>query len=147
MSDVQRAAVVAEALTWMGTRWIHQARIKGAGVDCGQLLAAVYEAAGVIQHTEVEPYPQTWALHRGEERFLSYVERMSSKVTRAPLPGDIVLFRWGRCLSHAGIVIEWPVIVHAYVGAGRVTKDSVVDNLELRRRFAGAWDPWVRKAD
>ena len=48
----QRQAVVAEALTWLGTPYHHRARVKGAGVDCGQLLAAVFEGAGVLRHVD-----------------------------------------------------------------------------------------------
>ena len=29
-----RAAVIAEARTWIKTPWVHAADIKGAGVDC-----------------------------------------------------------------------------------------------------------------
>lgn len=141
----ERAAVVAEACTWLGTRWIHEARDKGHGVDCGQLLAAVYEAAGIIGPVKIESYPREWALHRSDEKFLGYVELMAKKVEgRDPLPGDIVLFKYGRCLSHAGIVLEWPVIIHAYVTTGRVTRDSVQQQPELRARYAGAWSPWPR---
>ena len=38
----QRAAVVAEARSWIKTPWVHMAAIKGAGVDCAMLLARVY---------------------------------------------------------------------------------------------------------
>jgi NlpC/P60 family putative phage cell wall peptidase len=134
-----RQAVVAEARSWLGTPWHHEARVKGAGVDCGQFLAAVFEACGLVEHVEVEPYPQDWALHRGEERFLKTVERYASRVERDPLPGDILLFKYGRCLSHAGIVTEWPLVVHAYLGAGNVTLDDVEKNPDLARRLAGTW--------
>jgi cell wall-associated NlpC family hydrolase len=144
----QRAAVVAEARTWLGTRWIHEARVRGAGVDCGKLLAAVYEACGIIGSVTIESYPRAWAHHRGEEKFLGYVEQMAARVTdREPLPGDIVLFRYGRSLSHAGIVVEWPVIVHAYADVGQVTLDNVDHRFDLRARYAGAWDPWARRGD
>ncbi len=32
-----------------------------------------------------------------------------------PLPGDVVLWRFGRCYSHGAIVIEWPTVIHAYL--------------------------------
>ncbi len=31
-------------------------------------------------------------------------------------PGDIVLWKFGRCFSHGAIIVEWPTIIHAYVG-------------------------------
>ena len=35
--DDERAAVVAEAMTWIGTPWAHMAHLKGVGVDCANL--------------------------------------------------------------------------------------------------------------
>ena len=37
--------VRSEALTWLGTPYHHQGRVKGVGVDCGQILIAIYEKA------------------------------------------------------------------------------------------------------
>ena len=34
---------VQEALTWLGTPYHHQGRVKGVGVDCGTLICEVYE--------------------------------------------------------------------------------------------------------
>ncbi|WP_436904878.1 hypothetical protein [Acinetobacter johnsonii] len=34
---------VQEALTWLGTPYHHQGRVKDVGVDCGTLLCEVYE--------------------------------------------------------------------------------------------------------
>ena len=42
MSDAQRAAVVAEARSWIGTPYHHAADVKGHGVDCAMLLIRVY---------------------------------------------------------------------------------------------------------
>lgn len=61
----QRAAVVAEARTWLGTPYHHEACVKGAGVDCGMLLRAVYIATGVMPKFEVESYPRDWHLAPG----------------------------------------------------------------------------------
>ncbi|HYL49488.1 MAG TPA: hypothetical protein VET84_09005 [Stellaceae bacterium] len=44
--------------------------------------------------------------------------------TRPILPGDIALWRFGRCFSHGAIVIEWPVVIHAYLGRGCVLEDA-----------------------
>jgi cell wall-associated NlpC family hydrolase len=127
-------------MTWLGTPWHHAARLKGAGVDCAMFLAEVYERAGLIPHVEVEPYPRDWHLHRGEERFMGWVEKFGSKVEEGdPQPGDVVLFKYGRCVSHGAIVVEWPgSIVHAYMLARCVTLTRSDDG-DLAGRFAGAW--------
>lgn len=136
-----RMKVVLEAFSWIGTPYHHKGRIKQVGVDCGQILAAVYEAAGVIPDPQVpEDYPPDWHLHRGEERYLATVEQYARKV-EVPKPGDIALFRFGRCMSHGGIVIKWPWIIHSHLGIGVVMDDAEL-NQELSSRFMGFWSPW-----
>lgn len=116
----QRAAVVAEALSWVGTPFHHEARVKGAGVDCAQFLLGTYCNAGMIPHTVLDHYPPDWHMHRDEERFVANLLRcnaveVAAPPERAPLPGDICLWRFGRSFSHAAIVVNWPMIIHAFV--------------------------------
>lgn len=142
----QRAAVVREALSWVGTPYHHAARVKGAGVDCAMLLAEVFEAAGVLGHVEPEPYPNDWHMHRDEERYLAGVERFAAPVEGPPQPGDIVLFKVGRCISHGAIVVLWPQVVHAYVTARAVVLEDAMANQDLARRIVGFWSPWRKNA-
>ena len=44
----QRAAVVAETCSWLGTPYHDRGRIKGSGVDCAMLPAEIYTAVGLI---------------------------------------------------------------------------------------------------
>ena len=122
----QRAAVVAEARAWLGTPYHHEGRVKGVGVDCLQLLAAVFSAPKValIEAPKIPHYPWDWHLHRDAERYLEGLTRYTREIDGAPSPGDIVLFRFGRCFSHGGIVVKWPVIIHAYLGKGCVLEDA-----------------------
>ena len=107
-----RANVVAEAMTWLRTPYHHRARVKGAGVDCAQILIAVYAAVGLIDEFDTGDYPPDWMMHRSEERYLSFVLDRAEPVAE-PLPGDVALYKVGRCFAHAGIVVEWPTIIHA----------------------------------
>ena len=140
--DRERLKVVMEALSWVGTPWHHQARVKGAGVDCGQILAAVFEEAGILPHVEPGAYPNDFMLHRDEERFMGLVETYAHKLEGLPLPGDIVLYRYGRVVSHAGIVVAWPRIIHAYAPASAVVLDDAENNLDLASRRVGFWSVW-----
>jgi hypothetical protein len=114
MNMEARQKVIDEAKTWCGTPFHHEARVKGHGVDCGQLLIAVYGACGYMpKDYRLEHYPPDFALHRDREWYLSIVETFAKPV-ETPLPGDVVLFKWGRLYSHGGIVTEWPGIIHAW---------------------------------
>jgi NlpC/P60 family putative phage cell wall peptidase len=125
----QRANVVAEARSWLNTPYHHEARVKGAGVDCAQLLAAVFSAPAValIAPPKIPHYPPDWHLHRDAERYLgiilAHAHEFVPAAGSAPQPGDVVLWRFGRCFSHGAIVIGWPRIIHAYIGKGCILDD------------------------
>ena len=134
-----RAAAVSEARSWVGTPYHHRARVKGAGTDCGMILIAVYSAVGAIEDFDPGEYSPEWMMHRSEEKYLRTVERYAVKVERDPLPGDIVLFKFGRCISHGAIVTEWPCVVHAFLQAGMVVEDDLRTNEDLNNRISGIW--------
>jgi NlpC/P60 family putative phage cell wall peptidase len=134
MLDPRRAAVLAEAKSWIGTPYHHQARVKGAGVDCLLFLAEVYERAGIIEHVEVPFYRADFMQHRDEERYLEGVLAHGHEVA-TPLPADVVLYKWGRVFAHAGIVIAWPQIIHASAsGHGVVETNGLDPELAYDRR-------------
>jgi cell wall-associated NlpC family hydrolase len=41
-----------------------------------------------------------------------------------PQPGDVALFRFGRCFSHGAIVVDWPVVIHAWHKGGVLMTDG-----------------------
>jgi cell wall-associated NlpC family hydrolase len=129
-----RADVVREALRWEGTPYHHRARVRGAGVDCAMLPAAVYEAAGLIPHVEPDYSPQ-WMLHRDEEKFLGWITLYAREIPRDRVgPGDLAIWKYGRCYSHAAIVIDMPEVVHAVIRGGGVLRGNADRDEELRSR-------------
>lgn len=117
-----RAAVVAEAMTWLGTPWRHRGRVKGAGVDCAQFVIGCYVGAGLIPDFDTGEYPRDWHIHRETERFLTFVPRFAREIEPADVgPGDLIVFKIGRVFSHGAIVADWPQGVHADIRAGMVT--------------------------
>ena len=114
----QRAAVLAEAKTWLGTPYHHQGRIKGAGVDCLLLLCEVYHSAGLVPYIDPTPYPQNWHIHRSDERYLDGVTQYAQLTQAAPSIGDFVLFKFGRAYSHAGIYAGNDLLIHSLVDRG-----------------------------
>lgn len=119
----ERAAVCAEARSWLGTPYHHMGRVKGrtGGVDCAQLVWAVFHACGLTPFLPLDHYPPDWHLNRGLERYLGIVMERAHEVT-APRPGDVVLYRLGRAFAHGAIIVDpgWPTIVHANFAARAV---------------------------
>jgi hypothetical protein len=138
MSNEQRAAVVDEARTWLGTPYHHAADVKGHGVDCAMLLVRVYCDLGIVELFNPRPYTRDWFLHRSEERYLGHLFGHSKEV-REPRLGDIIVFQIGRCYAHAGIVsrIEPLAIIHAFAPSHCVVED-IIDASELRDKMKTA---------
>lgn len=138
MIDDQRKKVVEEALSWVKTPFCHRGRVKGAGVDCAMFLAEVYERAGVLPHIDPPFYPPDWHMHRNDELLLEIVEQFCIPV-ESPKPGDIALYKFGRCIAHGVIVTEWPMVVHALVGVGVLPANA---DLEIEgKRLHGFYSP------
>jgi cell wall-associated NlpC family hydrolase len=135
-----RAAVIAEARAWLGTPYHHAAQVKGAGVDCAMLPAAVYRTAGLIPEFQVAHYPPDWHLHRDTERYLEIVTLHATEVPAPTGPGDFVLYRFGRAFAHGAIILDWPTIVHAVIRVGVVLDRGDAGRLHGRtRRFFTLW--------
>lgn len=112
--DPQRARVVNEALTWLKTPWHHEGRKKHIGVDCGMFLLEVFERCALIPHVEPLHYSQDFMLHNTQEWFLEIMKQYADIVGNPPfLPGDALIFRHGKIFSHGGLVVRWPLIIHA----------------------------------
>jgi cell wall-associated NlpC family hydrolase len=119
-----RAAVLAEALTWVGTPFMNGASIKGSGVDCAMLIKAVFVTVGVLPPLEVESYPSDWHLHRDEERYLEWAHQLAVEI-ETPQPADVAIWRFGRCYSHAGILLDADHVIHAWRRGGGVQVDAL----------------------
>ena len=131
-----REEVVREALTWEGTPYHSHARIKGVGVDCAQLPAAVYEAVGLVPHINPE-YSEQWMMSRDEELYLSHVFPYTREISREEVKaGDFAIWKYGRTFSHGAIVIDTPWIIHAVIRARAVVRANMDEEEELKRRPA-----------
>lgn len=129
-------SIVAEAMLWLATPYHHQARVKGVGVDCGMLLCEVFEQCGLVPHIDPRPYPADWHLHQPEQKYLAWVLDYCDQV-ETPQDGDIALFYFGKCISHAGIIVdvENMMMIHAYMKSGVVLQD--MKQKSWLRRLAG----------
>jgi NlpC/P60 family putative phage cell wall peptidase len=143
-----RAAIVAEALTWVRTPYAHAQRLKGCGCDCAGLPLEVYAAVGLIPPTDVGLYSHQWHLHRSAERYLEWVERFAHEIPRAEAhAGDFLVWRFGRTYSHGAILIDARRIVHAYAQAGKVILDDAAMHPELKNRPVKAFSFWPARRD
>ena len=138
-----RQRFVAEALSWLGTRYHHGAMVKGdakqhGGVDCIMLMVAAGRAAGKVSPDfDPRPYPQYWYMHRDEEKYLNGIIGYCTR-TESPQRGDIVLYKFGRTVSHGAIYLDETQILHAYA-ENPMRCVCISDSRDLASRFHSYW--------
>ena len=110
------------------------------------LLVRVFVDCGLVAPFDPRPYPIDWHLHRSEERYLGFIFERAARSRRRE-PGDVVVFRYGRCYTHGGIVTarEPLTIVHAFWPARRVLEEEVAHNSRIvgRRARAAFFSYWA----
>ena len=120
LNPEQREAVVAEAMTWIGTPYRGWSCVKGAGVDCGQLIYGVYHNCDLIPTMTDLPkdYPLFIGLHRASTEYVDLVLRYFREIPETEvLPGDLVVWRLtgSKSYCHGAIIKSWPdYFIHAY---------------------------------
>lgn len=111
----RRAAVVLEALSWLGTPYRHQASVKGVGTDCLGLVRGVFREV-IGREPAVPPaYPRR---QTGGEELLLKAARTHLCTEQVMRPGDVLIFRMRRSqpARHCGILISDERFVHAHEG-------------------------------
>lgn len=86
------------------------------GCDCTGFLIGVMKELGYLRKYRLREYSPDWNLHSGAgEYVMEVVSQYADPIPKTSVvPGDVVLFKFGRCLSHAGIVMEHHLFAHAY---------------------------------
>jgi cell wall-associated NlpC family hydrolase len=140
----QRRNVIEAAKSWVGTpyRQLGYKKGKGGAVDCSMLLVAAFVEARVFEPFDPRPYSATWFLSRSEEKYLAWLDTIGERTT-APQPGDVLTFRWGRCVSHSGILIDETNMVHAFA-TDRICTITRLDWNSLAKRRDVSFDMWAR---
>ncbi len=147
MSEVEeRARVVAEARSWIGTPYHHRAKLKGVGVDCAQLPLCIYVRAGLMADFDTGEYPHDWHQHREEERYAGFVRQVCRELPSLDLvgPGDLILWKFGRAFSHGAIAVGLPQVLHASLKDGAVVMTDIDRDSELLNRPARYFSIWGR---
>ncbi len=122
----RRADIIDEARRWLGTPYVHQASVRGAGADCLGLLRGVWRAVIGHEPEAVPVYSMDWSEPQGEERMWAAARRhLIEKPSDAMATADVVLFRMRDrgVAKHLGIVSEpgpEARFIHSYSGYGVV---------------------------
>ena len=145
MFEITREDLVAEARSWIGTPYRHQACTKGAGADCLGLVRGIWRALHGEEPEKPAAYSPNWAEECGEETLRDAARRHLIEIDKAVVEaGDIVLIRIKERApaKHAAVMSGPATIIHAY-DRHAVAECSLPD--AWRRRIAYAFRfPFVK---
>lgn len=131
------ARVIAEARSWIGTPYHHQASLKGIGCDCLGLARGVWRAVYGAEPEAPPAYSRDWAeaLHR--ETLAEAAGRHLVPTPKAEArPGDLLLFALDddHPAKHCAILVAPDRMVHA-IESHPVAEVSLVPWWRNRIRF------------
>jgi cell wall-associated NlpC family hydrolase len=136
-------ALVASAVSWLGTPFAGNCRAKGRGASCQTLAAGIYADAG-FEVGEVPEAPMHHARYSSESIVVPWVES-SGKFQRVESgdvqPGDLLGFRIGRCVHHVGVLLNQKGQHFAHVIEGGPAKLSTLMDATWRSRLEYVWRP------
>lgn len=134
--------IAKEAIEWVGTPYIHKARVKQVGVDCAQLVAAIAEKFNLVTSEQLNNIPQydvEFHLHNREEKLLNILESFGCTRKDEIDIGDILAFRYGRSCSHLAIFVGNNQIVHANYMMAVPKTVCTAYNSEFSRRLGAIY--------
>lgn len=86
------------------------------GCDCTGLLIGIARELGYLKNYELRNYPPDWNLHNGAgNQVIEELKKFGNKIpkSRAGI-GDVVVMNFGKCPAHAGIIVNYSMMmVHA----------------------------------
>lgn len=130
-------SVVTQARGWIGTPYVHQASVKGAGCDCLGLLRGVWREMIGPEPEAIPAYSMDWSEPQGEEQLWRVgLRHLIPKDQADQALGDVLLFRMrdASVAKHIGLqarIGPSASFIHAYSGHG-----------VIESAFSG---PWARR--
>jgi hypothetical protein len=149
LSDNQRLHIIEVAKSWVNTPYRGHSCLKGAGVDCGQLLKGVYIEAG-HQFPDGIPLRSDYSLqvsqHKHDTEYIDIISKYMREVPESEVkPGDIVVYKMDLAFAHAAFVIDWPhFIIHAINDPGVCGGHGMNNKFgKLSKRFYSLRDEFI----
>lgn len=124
-TELRRKKLCLEAAKWIGTPFHAHAAIRGAGVDCVNLIAQLLVACGHAQSYEMPKYVMDGGKHNATSQLTDYLDSRDdfARVVDETLPiwklpawGDVLCFTLGRSSHHCGLMLHGKIFVHALYG-------------------------------
>jgi cell wall-associated NlpC family hydrolase len=128
---------------WVGTPFVAHAGVRGAGVDCVNLVAQIYIACEFLNEFRPPAYAMDGGKHNERSQLIRWIED-SHKFARVqtPAPGDTLCFLWrGQSEHHAGLMLHGDDFMH--VMERRKVQVSSLTDRTYQRTLTAIYRPLV----
>ena len=130
--------VIRTARRWLGTRWQHQASLRGVGTDCIGLVAGVARELGLAEVREFDAIAElhTYGRQPDPVMLLAACNRFLDRAEGDLRVGDIMVLRFDQEPQHFAFVsaLSPDYMIHAYAQARKVVENGI-DATWLARLF------------
>ncbi len=127
-----RGDIVQAARGWIGTRWQHQASVKGAACDCVGLIAGVAKEVGLITSITLPPYDR----QADGRSMIDLCTRYMTRINISDLDaGDVAVMRFDQNPTHLAFVAPYLYggfsVIHASAPARAVVEHQLDDTCHV----------------
>ena len=124
--------MVAAARACIGTKFHHQGRVPGAGLDCIGLIVVAVRAAGMKVDDR-----QDYGRRPDGKSLIAALEEHGAKPAAEIAPGHILVFRYDNQPQHVALATGIDTMIHAFAPAGEVVETVIGDY--WKRRLVGIY--------
>ena len=138
MSQELRTQLCNIVKEWVGVQYEHRGTTRN-GCDCTGLIIGALREIGYLKNYKLRKYPPDWNLHAfADNHIVEEVERVADKILEESDidVGDLVLFYFGRCVAHIGVIIENGLFIHCHRKSKKCAPSSLW-NSQWTKRIAG----------
>jgi NlpC/P60 family putative phage cell wall peptidase len=131
--------ITVQARTWLGTPFVHQARLKGKGCDCLGLIVGVVDELGLVDESGrlLSSYDEINYSKEPDGKYLiQKLSQILEEVEASQIQvGDLALFKMGNNPQHLAIISEYQGglgMIHCYAQARKVVEHRFDENWQKR---------------
>jgi hypothetical protein len=134
------------AKSWLGTPWMPNGKVKGAGVSCQMLVACIYKEAGLLPESVTIPEgPMDWSVANKNSIIEPFIDGPLAEyfepVSRWPEAMDLITFKIGGCGHHLGAVVSDQPTEFVHILMHRAVVVSRLDDASWMKRISRVWRP------
>ncbi len=126
--------IVAQARTWLGTPFHHQARLKGKGCDCLGLIVGVVDELGLEDRNGMRLAAYDEVTYSKEPDGAYLIQKLTGLLEEVPIAearaGDLALFKVRENPQHLAILSDYEGalgMIHSFAPSRRVVEHRLDD--------------------